>query len=184
MSKSKFFIAILPPKKISKEILEFQKEIESNYGAKHAQKAPPHITVIPPFDANEVPIESLIKKLQLYDFGGESIEIKLENFQTFDQRTLFVDVAKNERLEHFSKAVKLLFNHQKIIPQRQEKHFFVPHITLANRDLRKSDFKAVANEFKKRIYQRNFFLNQLSVLKLEGRKWELFEIINVNFKGA
>ena len=82
-------------------------------------------------------------------------------------------MAKNETFEKLCKELKLLFNQQKIIKQRVEKHFFVPHITLANKDLKKRDFKTVWLDFKDRKYQRHFELNRLSVLELVGEKWKI-----------
>lgn len=179
MSKSRFFIAILPPDAILYEVVAFQKEIETAYGSKHAQNAPPHITIIPPFEANLEEVEILIETLSKSNFYNNPIEIYLDGFQNFDHRTLFVDVAKNEALERFSKVVKQLFNQQKIIPQRVEKHFFVPHITIANKDLKKKDFKFALLEFKQRDYQRKFLLTEIVVLRFEDRKWKLYKQIEM-----
>lgn len=179
MSKSRFFIAILPPDAILNEVVAFQKEIEKAYGSKHAQNAPPHITIIPPFEATVVEVETLIGVLSKSNLDNNSIDIHLDGFQNFDHRTLFVDIAKNEALERFCKAVKQLFNQQKIIPQRVEKHFFVPHITIANKDLKKKDFKLALLEFKQRDYQRKFLLNEMVILRFEDRKWELYKKIEL-----
>lgn len=103
--------------------------------------------------------------------------IELDNFQRFESRTLFVDVAKNEAFEGFCKALKLLFNQQKIIKQRAEKHYFVPHITLANKDITKRDFKKAWEIFKDRVYQRGFTLKEISILELKGGVWKLVDSI-------
>lgn len=180
MSASKYFIAVLPPSEIATEIIAFQKEIEVKYGATHAQKAPPHITLVPPFDAKKEVIMKLIEKVRRLQLEEKVIEIKLDNFQSFDHRTLFVDVARNEQFEHFCKSIKRLFNEQKIIPQRIEKHFFVPHITLANKDLKKKDFKLAEQVFKEKQFNRSFPLQELAILKFVEKKWKIFEPIKLN----
>jgi 2'-5' RNA ligase len=169
----KYFIAILPPISISNEIIEFQKEIELHFGAVHAQKAPPHITAIPPFSCTIEKLEEFKKTLLpfLADKSLDNVIIHLDNFQRFESRTLFIDIAKNEKFEKFCKELKLFFNSQKIIKQRIEKHYFVPHITLANKDIKKRDFKLVWEHFKNREYQRNFSLESLAVLELVDGKW-------------
>ena len=170
----KYLITVLPTTRISNEISLFQKNIEADFGAVHAQKVPPHITVIPPFDCDEEKIETLMITLsQHLSKPISQINIHLDNFQRFDNRTLFVDVAKNEPFEHFCISLKQLFNQQKIIKQRTEKHFFVPHITLANKDINKKDFKALWLQFMNKKYQRNFDLTSIVILELKEFKWEV-----------
>ena len=175
----KYLITVLPPSVISKEIVEMQKEVVSRFGCSHAQKAPPHITVIPPFDCSvEKKTEFVAELIRfLNDKPMVYSIIELDNFQRFESRTLFVDVAKNEAFEGFCKALKLLFNQQKIIKQRAEKHYFVPHITLANKDITKRDFKKAWEIFKDRVYQRGFTLKEISILELKGGVWKLVDSI-------
>ena len=62
----KYFLAILPPEKIATEIVAFQKEIEDEFGAIHAQKTPPHITIIPPFECAPEKLPELTSMLALF----------------------------------------------------------------------------------------------------------------------
>lgn len=177
----KYFIAVLPPELISIEIKSYQKEVEKDFAAVHAQKAPPHITVIPPFDCSLEKIKEFSSNLKLY-FNNKStidIHIKLDNFQRFESRTLFVDVAKNVSFEKLCKELKMLFNQQKIMKQRIEKHYFIPHITLANKDIKKRNFKVAWLDFKNRTYERVFKLEYMSVLELKDGKWELHKTIKL-----
>lgn len=168
----KYFIAIIPPRIIYQEIVDFQKEIEKDYDAIHAQKAPPHITIIPPFDCIERKVEMLEQSIsESFTQNHFKGTIRLTNFQRFESRTLFVDVEKNESFEKFCKNLKQLFLQQKIIKQREEKHFFVPHITLANKDINKRDFKTLWSVFSKKQYQNSFDLTHLSILELKGNRW-------------
>ena len=161
-------LAILPPKHISDQIIGFQKELEVKFGAVHVQKVLPHITVIPPFDCEEQLAKDFIENLKgfLSSFDKKHL-IHLDDFQQFDMKTLIVDVAKNVPFERWCKEIKLFFNSQKIIKQRQEKHFFVPHITIANKDIKKRDLKLAWAEFKARKFQETFLLETLTLLKLE-----------------
>jgi len=169
----KYFFAVLPTTPIVNEIIAFQKEIETSFGSIHAQKTPPHVTIIPPFNCGEGKLRDLIEKTSLFLNNISIIDLKiyLDNFQRFEGRTLFIDVAKNEPFENLCKELKLLFNQQKIIKQRVEKHFFIPHITIANKDIKKRDFRMAWEDFKKRNYQRGFNLETLTVLELVEEKW-------------
>jgi len=177
----KYFLALIPPASISNEIIAFQKEIEAQFGAIHAQKAPPHITVIPPFNCEQEKLNSFIIELKgfLMSSHYSDITIALDNFQRFESLTLFVDVAKNEAFEKFCKAVKLLFKQQKIIKQRVEKHYFIPHITIANKDIKKRDFKQAWEVFKERSYRQSFRLSELYVLELKNGTWGISNCINM-----
>lgn len=181
MKNEKYFLAVLPPANISAEILGFQKKLEVKFGAVHAQKVMPHITVIPPFNGTADNINSFHQNLKHYlkNLENKPIQIQLDNFQRFDNRTLFVDVAKNEKFELLCKSIKLLFNAEKIIPQRVEKHFFVPHITIANKDLKKKDFKLAWEMIQKeKKFERNFELEEFSLFKSKDKKWEITQRIS------
>tara|TARA_R110002111_G_scaffold82660_2_gene130094 strand:- start:213 stop:485 length:273 start_codon:yes stop_codon:yes gene_type:complete len=84
-----------------------------------------------------------------------------------------VDVAKNHSFEAFCKELKLFFNQQKIIKHRVEKHYFIPHITIANKDIKKRDFNTAWEGFKDRRYQRSFKLKRFVVLELVMQQWEI-----------
>ena len=176
----RYLIAILPPADILHEVIRFQQQIEQKFHATHAQKVPPHITIIPPFECEAEKLEVFIPALQafLHKKTQQVIEIRLNGFQHFASRTLFISCDKNEAFDFFCKAIKQLFNQQKIIKQREEKHFFIPHITLANKDLKKSDFKIVWAYFKNMSYERSFQLNAITILQYDGNRWKTDQTLN------
>ena len=61
--KSLYFIAIIPPEKIRREIEELKKKISVAFNTKRALNSPPHITLIPPFRTELDNLNSLIQKL-------------------------------------------------------------------------------------------------------------------------
>ncbi|UJH91222.1 hypothetical protein LZ575_21950 [Antarcticibacterium sp. 1MA-6-2] len=58
-----YFIAILPPEDIRRQIKDFKMEIALKYGAKHALKLPAHITLKSPFKILELQEKNLIDNL-------------------------------------------------------------------------------------------------------------------------
>ncbi len=110
--------------------------------------------------------------VQLHQKNPKKMQIQLDDFQQFNSKTLFVDVAKNPTFEAFCKSTKLLFYHLRLVKYKDEKHFFVPHITIANKDLKKTDFKLAWLGFLQRKYQRNFDVLSLHLLVFEDGKWQ------------
>ncbi len=170
---AKFFLAILPPQKVSDEIISFQKELAAEYGFYHALKTAPHLTVIPPFECEEeklLELSSLVKKQNFH-----SLSIKLNGFQAFVPRVLFVDVQRNEGLHFLQRKIRQMLIEEKMISKRMSKHEYVPHITLANRDLTNKTFKQIFPHFQNRNFQAVFQQNSITLLKHNGMSWETKE---------
>ncbi|MBL4707429.1 MAG: 2'-5' RNA ligase family protein [Flavobacteriales bacterium] len=165
----RWFFAILPSSKVSSEIIEFQRELKTQYGFSHALKTPPHLTIIPPFTATIDQIESLFTKIRNESLTPFSIQ--LDGFQAFHPRVLFVDVMHNPDLIGFRKRIKSIFVSEKIIPNKGEKHFFTPHITIANRDLNNKTFKQIFPTFKNRKFLAAFEVRSIFLLQHTDGKW-------------
>lgn len=173
----RWFIAILPPSNISNEIISFQEELREQYGFSHALKTPPHLTIIPPFEASINQIDSFSTQLQ--DSHLPPFSLILDGFQAFHPRVIFVDVAQNQELRTFTKHVKSLFAAEKIVSNKGEKHSFIPHITIANRDLNNKHFKEIFPLFKTRPYNASFQVSSLYLLLKEkgSGSWKRFREI-------
>lgn len=176
---SKYFLAILPPKHISNEIIEMQKEIAVEYSSTHSLNSPPHITIIPPFECDSDQLENCIMNLPAFFEEGKysNLEIVLNNFQYFDFRALFIDVDKNDLLFELRREVKILFNKKGIIRGRAEKHDFLPHITIANKFIRKREFKRLWQDFKDKKYSSNFILKEMILLEFKEGKWIIYKSV-------
>lgn len=170
-----WFLAILPDEKTSNEIVSFQEELAHSYGFKHALNTPPHITIIPPFFCDFDVVDQFVRQIPLLDLLGEqgSFEIKLDGFQAFHPRVIFVDVEQNSTLMNAAKQLKQLFSMHRIKANKGEKHFFTPHITIANRDLTNKTFKLVYNDFISREYEASFEVSSIFLLKKENKKWSI-----------
>ncbi len=174
-----WFLAILPNEKVSKEIIAFQQELATNYGFQHALKTPPHITIIPPFSCNYDRVQLFTDQIPLLNTLEQvrSFEIRLNGFQAFHPRVIFVDIERNDALLNIAKQVKLLFYQSRIKANRGEKHFFTPHITIANRDLNNKTFKSIYKDFQLRTYQATFQVKSIFLLRKESKTWQVAEEI-------
>ena len=84
-----YFIALIAPAGIRKEIENFKKEIKLKYGAKHALKLPAHLTLQIPFRMEEKKERLLLKELQKFAASQKVFEVKLNGFGKFSRNVDF-----------------------------------------------------------------------------------------------
>lgn len=122
----KFFIGIVPPLATKERIFEFQKSFPSN---KVPHFNEPHITLKAPSGLFEdktwlAPLMALIE-------NHPPFEIKLEGFDEFDDRVLFLNLAFSEGLMNLHNKLITLLNPN---AEAREKFFegflYHPHLTL------------------------------------------------------
>ena len=58
-----YSIALVPPKNIREEVLDFQRLAEKKFNSKVTLRSPVHITLVPPFNANAEELKQIIKKV-------------------------------------------------------------------------------------------------------------------------
>ncbi len=172
LRKPLYFIASLPPYMVRQEIHAMKKEIAQKWGPRHALKSPPHITLVPPFRWPKER-EALLKEV-LYHFAKhhQSFPVVLEDFGRFDQRVIYV------RIRHNSALARLHYDLCAWMAQRaqltcQDRRPYRPHMTLAHRDLSQELFPSVWAAFAERRYQRHYTASHISLLRHNGRFWEV-----------
>lgn len=172
-----YFIGITPPVEIQREITRFKEYFRDTYGSGHALKSPPHITLVPPFRFPLLKEKTLINDLN--DFVGrvETFSIRLENFNAFVPRVIFVDVKTNEKLRRLHEKISdLAAEHWGTTGDIKKARHFSPHITVAFKDLRKADFYAAWPEFRNKKISFEFIANSITLFKHNGKIWDkLFE---------
>jgi len=170
-----YFIAIVPPSPLLEELLAIKHYFKEHYQSKAALNSPPHITLHMPFEWKEEKEAVLVAKIQQFTAAQKRFNIKLENFGCFKPRVIYVHLVRAVELEnlhnelhHFCKTKLNLFNARyKDLP-------FHPHLTLAFRDLRKSEFHKAWEEFKGKPFSAEFAVHKLSLLKHDGHRWGIF----------
>lgn len=178
--EQRYFIAIIPPPSIANEITEIKKEFTIKYQSKAALRSPAHITLHMPFLWREEKEEKLIDTLQAFSFSTNNCNINLKAFGKFGDRVIFIKVEKNgqlvdlqKNLVDYCKLNLLLFN------QTDDLRGFHPHITVAFRDLRKKYFVEAWNEFNNRTFDASFNLDAFSLLKHDGKQWNVLHNFNL-----
>lgn len=177
MDKKRFplyFIALMPPARIRKEIENFKKEIKSKHNIKHALKLPAHITLQIPFRMPEEKEKILITKIQKFSDRQKAFEVQLDGFGKFAKNVIFVKVLDHQTFIGLHKELQALMLNFLELKKHEISSNIHPHITLATRDLKRTTFPAVWDDFKDREYSASFSVEDLYILKHNGKTWDIF----------
>jgi len=168
-----YYIGTLCPGAINEKVGAYKQYMQTAYGCRAAQKSPAHLTLVPPFKAEE-DLEPLLQEfVTAYNTGIIPFEIQLRNFDHFNKRVLFVDVVPNEELTLLEKNVNLQFSEAFPSIIFRTKPEFHPHVTIATRDIPEHKFDEIWDYFQQQSMDASFTCNSLTVLKLEKGVWEV-----------
>lgn len=173
MSDELYFIAIIPPAPLKDKIQELKLEVKEKFNSSHSLNAPPHITLLSPFRLNMEKKESLNSLLEVFTQAFGILEIQLNNFSTFPPRVIFIDVLKTPGLINIQQKLEnMAHSNPDIFSYNYEKRPYHPHLTLAFKDLTKSNFHKAWKEFEHQPFNASFKSEKLSLLKHDGERWE------------
>lgn len=144
------------------------------YQSRKAMNAPPHITLQAPFEwprfsmAN-ASIEEFIQALSEWATQHPSLPIQLSGFGAFAPRVLYIKVQLTpELLDLHSHLHTYCSQAWSIQDCRFPSRSFVPHITVAFRDLGREQFQAAWPIFKERQFDHSFMATAITLLKHTG----------------
>ena len=115
-------------------------------------------------------IENLRGLLEQFVSAYRVFDLELKNFSAFAPKVIYVDVISNSTLEALKNHLEdaLLKEHY---PVKKEERKFHPHVTIANRDLKKEDFPKAWDYFKGIRFSKQFPVQAISLLKHNGQRW-------------
>ncbi|WP_066380866.1 MULTISPECIES: 2'-5' RNA ligase family protein [unclassified Anabaena] len=173
-SKSRFFIALLPPQHIQDYANEIKQHFADNYASKHAQKSPPHITLQPPFEWVNDDLSRMEASLLEFAQQQQPLSMTLSGFAAFVPRVIYINVVRSAELLSLQCDLMLhLEANLEIIDKVGKNRPFAPHLTVAFRDLTKQNFKAAWPEFEHRQLHFEFTADKLTLLIHDGRRWNI-----------
>ncbi len=173
VAHSMFFVAIICPPSVEKKVLEYKRRMKEQFGCTVALKSPAHITLIPPFWLEDESETTLVDTLQSFSSDIETLEIHLNGFSHFGKRVLFVKVNENPALEEIKKQVENHFSNVFNDTIKKDDRPFHPHVTIANRDIKPSDFLTAWEYFSKKEFNEIFPGITISLLKLISGQWSI-----------
>lgn len=170
-----YFIALLPPEAVRQEATQIKQYCARVYQSAHALKSPPHVTLQPPFkwpDENLPRLEEVLRK-----FARQQVPIPmiLSGFGAFVPRVIYIHVERTPELIAIHQAIaRQLETNLGIVDRVGKTRPFSPHMTVAFRDLSKSNFRAAWQEFKDRPCSFEFVVPQLTLLQHDGKRWQIY----------
>lgn len=171
---SRFFIALLPPQDIQEYANEIKQYFADKYACYSAKKSPPHITLQPPFEWADHSLSILETSLQAFAIQQPSIPITFNGFAAFPPRVIYIDVVKSQELLNLqTDLITHLETNLGIIDQVEKTRPFIPHLTVAFRDLTKQNFRTAWPEFVQRQFYSEYTATHLTLLLHDGNCWNI-----------
>jgi len=169
----KFFIALLPPDSIQDEVRQIQYDFLDRYSTQATLKAPPHITLIPPFELSSDRLEPLQIELEKFSKTRSPFTVNLSGFAAFPPRVIYLKVVSNPILPNLYVDIAATLANNLDILDPYASRPFVPHMTVAFRDLTSENFERAWAEFGDRQIQFEFKVINLTLLAHDGQKWNV-----------
>ena len=171
MDNAMYFIAIEAPESINEQVLQWKHFMRDRFRCVVALKSPAHITIVSPFWMKVALQPALENTMNQFSASQTSFPVDLKNFDCFRPRVIFIHVESSALLDSLKSGFEnhLLGNDFSI---KRETRGFHPHITIANRDLRKKDFAEAWEHFSRKQYITSFIADGITLLKHNGTIWE------------
>ncbi|MGG6297180.1 2'-5' RNA ligase family protein [Leptolyngbya sp. AN02str] len=170
----RFFIALLPPKPIWDYAEAVICELGDRYNTRTA-KAPPHVTLQPPFlwaMERVAPLEAAIAQVaQEY----AAVPVLLRGFGAFAPRVLYLNVLKTPEL--LTLQGDLMLHLQRtlgIVDPTTQRRPFAPHMTVASRNMSSAIFRQAWADLQTRDVAFDFVSDRLTLLVHHGHRWEIY----------
>lgn len=175
MDKHLYLIALIPPSEIRERVHALKLEMKERFNAKHALKAPVHITLQMPFRMDDEGESTTIKHLERFASGQKPFSIVLNGFDAFEPRVIFVKIENQRPIKELHQRLKRVLIENLDFPQNRVINELHPHLTIATRDLTESNFYTAWSEFKNRPFEGSFRADSISLLKHNGKNWDIYK---------
>ena len=165
-----YFIGIVAPEEINSRVMEWKHYMFQHFGCKVALRSPAHVTLIPPFTLKTEHEPQLEDDIREFASIQLSFNIQLNNFSSFPPRVIFVGVDPTQHLTSIQENIEQYLINKNYRIKKSTRPFH-PHITIANRDLRKEDYRTAFNHFKSISFKASFRATHVDVLVSRPEGW-------------
>ncbi|WP_293131567.1 2'-5' RNA ligase family protein [Microcoleus sp. bin38.metabat.b11b12b14.051] len=173
-SKQRFFIALVPPDDIQQQITQIKLYFAEHYNTRGALNSPPHITLQPPFEWLAADVPKLEESVRVFAANRPPIPVTLSGFAAFAPRVIYADVVKSPQLlEMQTDLMEYVGANLGIRDRISQTRSFVPHMTVAFRDLTQENFQRAWLEFCGRELHFEFTAKALTLLLHDGSRWNI-----------
>ena len=173
-SKQRFFIALVPPPDIQQQMTEIKEYFAEHYNSSGALKSPPHITLQPTFEWAAADVAKLEESLKSFAANRLAIPITISGFAAFAPRVIYADVVKSPALlEVQQDLMSYVGENLGIVNSVSQTRPFIPHMTVAFRDLTEENFQTAWLEFSGRELLFEFTAAALTLLLHDCSRWNI-----------
>ncbi len=174
--RKRFLIALLPPEPVRAKANEVKGVMRDRYASKAAFFSPPHVTILAPFDWPIKEAPKLSETLRQFAETQAPVPMTLDGFNAFSPHVIYIDVVKSDRLINLQpKLLDHLEEQIGLVSRRDRNRTFVPHLTVAYRDLKPSMFRQAWLVFQHQEIHFDFTVKQLTLLVHNGKLWTVKE---------
>ncbi|MCC3404938.1 MAG: 2'-5' RNA ligase family protein [Microcoleus sp. PH2017_10_PVI_O_A] len=173
-SKQRFFIALVPPPDLQNHITQIKLYFAEHYNSRGALNSPPHITLQPTFEWPAADVPKLEESLKRFSANRQPIPVTLSGFAAFAPRVIYAGVVKSPQLlEMQTDLMSYVAAKLGIVDRISQTRPFVPHMTVAFRDLTKENFQTAWLESAARELHFEFTAAELTLLVHDGSRWNI-----------
>lgn len=167
-----FFIALVLPEPERSVIQQIKEKCAVEYGAVHALKSPPHITLIPPFRIAKQDEGLVFSFLEDFATGCRPFSLSVNGFGCYKPRVIFANPVPEVTMAALHEKLDARF-YEIISAKRPERKEFHPHITIAFKDLTPRIFNDAWKIFKNKPLIFSFQIDSLALLKHDDQRWNI-----------
>ncbi|MGI0491352.1 2'-5' RNA ligase family protein [Alkalinema pantanalense CENA528] len=180
----RLFLALLPPPGVQDYANTIKQQFWEEYASKKAFSSPPHITLYPPFDWCATDMAQLTAKLMEFAHDRAPLPVTLSGFGAFPPRVIYINVQRTiELLNVHSDLLAYLALHYDLVHPQATSRPFVPHMTVAFRDLTPANFQRAWPKFQtqalridnQEMEQFTFMADRLTLLQHDGQRWQIHQ---------
>lgn len=170
---TRFFVGLLPTVEIQDYANQVIEELAHRYHTSTA-KAPPHVTLQPPFLWQLSELAQLEACLQSFAAEQFPVPVCLSGFGAFAPRVLYLNVLKTPELLALQAGLMAELESRLAIVDPVSKHrSFSPHLTIASRNVTRSTFRQAWADLKTRSIEFSFVANRFTLLIHDGSQWRI-----------
>ena len=174
--KSLYLLALLPPEDFAIQIDSIRKECAEKFNVYKALKPPVHITLYRPIFMEDTFQKKFSLLMKSVARSVKPFTQKLENFDEFSSQVVFIRALQNPDLMQLRQSIVSVFRTHRIDPKESTGSLpFRPHVTIAYRDVTPEIFPLIWQEYGERRFKKQFFCDHFTLLKHDGRRWNVFE---------
>ena len=166
-----YFIAIIPPADVAQPLDNLRHELSRKFNSSHALNSPPHITLVPPFKMKREQLARLEEALKKSAKRHHPFSLKVNDFGHFGQHTLFAKVNLQDKLRLLQQDVHGAVKDELSLQIDRLEREYHPHLTLAFKDLKKSQFSPAWQYLQQKELKLHFEACNIVLLRHSGKRW-------------